>query len=286
MDDALKTQFLDEVEEPYVSELRNHYTGYMGVTTRYLLDHLMDRYGNITSNDLKANEARINEALDNSIPIDVFFQRIDDAVQYADDGKNPFTAKQILQTAFHSVNATGLYREACKEWRQKSDQDKTWTNFKRHFAAEYHEIREQQRVSGDAGFNSANHAHETTDMATALENLALAATADQNIVTDLIATNRRLFEANTTLATQVKSLVATNALLTATQGAATMNKMHNATTKSEKLPINPSGYCWSHGYKVRQGHTSKTCGGKLQGHQEEATRTNTLGGKMWNKPSN
>ena len=43
MDDALKTQLLDSVEEPYVSKLRNSYTGYMGVRTRYLLDHIMDR---------------------------------------------------------------------------------------------------------------------------------------------------------------------------------------------------------------------------------------------------
>ena len=42
MDDALKTQLLDAVEEPYVSELRNRYTGYMGITTRDLLDHIMD----------------------------------------------------------------------------------------------------------------------------------------------------------------------------------------------------------------------------------------------------
>ena len=60
MDDTFKTQFLDAVEDPYVSELRNHYTGYIGVTTRDLLDHLMDRYGKITAADLKSNEARIN----------------------------------------------------------------------------------------------------------------------------------------------------------------------------------------------------------------------------------
>ena len=42
MDNALKIQFLDAVEEPYVSELRNCYTGHMGVTTQDLLDHLMD----------------------------------------------------------------------------------------------------------------------------------------------------------------------------------------------------------------------------------------------------
>ena len=122
-------------------------------------------------------------------------------------------------------------------------------------------------------------------MATALDNLALAATADRNIVTEIIATKIKLVEANTTLATQVKALVATKALLATTQGATATNKPHNVSIKQEELPLDPSGYCWSHGYKVRQGHTSNTCGGKLQGHQEEMTRTNTLGGKMWNKPN-
>ena len=87
MDDALKTQFLDAVEESYVRELQNHYTGYMGVMTQDLLEHLMDRYSTITAANIKANEARINEALDNSRPIGVFFQRINDVIQYADDGK-------------------------------------------------------------------------------------------------------------------------------------------------------------------------------------------------------
>ena len=116
----------------------------------------------------------------------------------------------------------------------------------------------------------------------ALENLTLAATADRNIVTGLIATNRKLVEANTTLDTQVKALLATKALLTATQGAASTNKPHNSNNKHEQPPLDPSRYCWYHGYKVRQGHTSKTCVGKLQGHQEKATRTNTLGEKMQN----
>ena len=158
----------------------------------------------------------------------------------------------------------------------------TWTNSKRHFAAEYHEIRKQQRVLGDNRFNSANSAHETTDMATELDNLELAATADRNIVMELISTNRNLVEAIITLSTQVKPLAAKNALLTTTS----TTKPHNATTKCKQLHIEPNGYYWSHGYIVRQGHTRKTCGRKLQGHQEEVTCTNTLGVKMWNKPNN
>ena len=45
----------------------------MVVTKRDLLDHLIDQYGNITAANLKANKARINKALGNSRPIDVFF---------------------------------------------------------------------------------------------------------------------------------------------------------------------------------------------------------------------
>ena len=107
MDDALKTQLLDAVEDPYVSELRKWYTGYMGVTTHDILDRLMDPYGNITAADLKSNEARINESLNHSCPIDISFQRIDYAVQYTDDRKTRLQ-KTILQTAFQSANATGM----------------------------------------------------------------------------------------------------------------------------------------------------------------------------------
>ena len=108
---------------------------------------------------------------------------------------------------FHSVNSTGMYREACREWQQKGDDDRTWTNFKYHFAAEYHVLREQQRELRKAGFNSTQLVHEITYMTTALENLALAATADCNIFTYLIAINKKWVETNTVLVSQVKYLV-------------------------------------------------------------------------------
>ena len=43
----------------------------------------------------------------------------------------------------------------------------------------------------------------------------------------------------------------------------------------------PKGYCWTHGYKVRVGHNSKTCTKRAKGHQEEATRDNIMGGRTW-----
>jgi len=42
--------------------------------------------------------------------------------------------------------------------------------------------------------------------------------------------------------------------------------------------MDPLGYCWSHGYKVKLGHNSATCSSKKQGHQVNAMQANIMGG--------
>jgi hypothetical protein len=39
MHDALKSQVIDTINDTYLCELRNKYTGYLGVSTRDLFDH-------------------------------------------------------------------------------------------------------------------------------------------------------------------------------------------------------------------------------------------------------
>ena len=53
MKDALKSIIIDVVDKVYIGELRNKYTGYLGITARDLLDHLLDCYGNITPADVE-----------------------------------------------------------------------------------------------------------------------------------------------------------------------------------------------------------------------------------------
>ena len=89
MDDALKGQIIDATEDPYLCEIRNKYTGYLGISTRDLLDHLIDRYGKITDADLETNKSRMNEPIDNTQTIDVFFKQIDNRIQYAHNGEVP-----------------------------------------------------------------------------------------------------------------------------------------------------------------------------------------------------
>ena len=53
MEDALKSLEIDLVDDVVIGKLRNKYTGYLGITARDLLYHLLDRYGEITPADVK-----------------------------------------------------------------------------------------------------------------------------------------------------------------------------------------------------------------------------------------
>ena len=48
-------------------------------------------------------------------------------------------------------------------------------------------------------------------------------------------------------------------------------------------PFDPIGYCLTHGYRVSFKHSSTNCKYKAEGHKTEATRANTMGGKIHNK---
>jgi hypothetical protein len=45
----------------------------------------------------------------------------------------------------------------------------------------------------------------------------------------------------------------------------------------------PNNYCWEHGYKVGNTHTSLSCNSPKQGHKREAARADNVGGSQSNK---
>ena len=211
MDDALKLQVINTIDNTYLCKLRNKYTGYLGISARDLFNHLLDRYGKIMPADIETCKKRMNDPIDSTQPIDIYFQKVDDCVQYAADGQVTFTPGQILQTAYHAVSTSGYYNDACKEWRKRPSNDKTWLQFKRFFAAEYHDLKEQQKVNtNQSNFHGANAA---VDISMALDNLALAASNDHDIVMQLTRSNEQLTTTNKMLTEQLQQALTTNATL-------------------------------------------------------------------------
>jgi hypothetical protein len=99
---------------------------------------------------------------------------------------------------YAKIFATGHFMIACHRWNEKHAIEKTWTQFKSHFAAANRQHKQMQGYSATAGYHSANAAVGQTEdqMAeatiVALANLVTATAADQGMMTTLIQANAHL----------------------------------------------------------------------------------------------
>jgi hypothetical protein len=104
-----------------------------------------------------------------------------------------------------------------------------------------------------------------------LANLATATAADRGIVATLTEANARLvkqLEDNSNEVRELKALI---------------NKERFEKRGQRSFNPSPNNYCWTHGYKVANTHTSLSCNFLKQGHKREATRTDNMGGSHANK---
>ncbi len=111
----------------------------------------------------------------------------------------------------------------------------------------------------------------------ALDNLALAATNDSAVLQQLTLANLALTATVTALTAINKELVDT-----AVRGKPAKPPAGRSPARALNVPY-PGNYCWTHRHRVSQHHTSATCSGKVPGHQNTATATNTMGGSEKDK---
>jgi hypothetical protein len=113
----------------------------------------------------------------------------------------------------------------------------------------------------------------------AFANLATATAVDRNMVAQLTEANSHLakqLEDNDTSLKEVKALLKKERAERASGGHTDCPPRRSFTPFSEN-------YCWSYGYKVARSHTSQTCRYPKEGHQHDATKSNTMGGSQVNR---
>ena len=79
-DQVLQQQLIAVFDEEYLRGLRNMHTGYVGVTTQQMLDHLYENYGAITAVDIEDNDTRMRESYNPTFPIETLFHQMELAV--------------------------------------------------------------------------------------------------------------------------------------------------------------------------------------------------------------
>jgi hypothetical protein len=152
-----------------------------------MLDHLFITYGNITTADLENNFEQMRKAWDPHQPVGTLFKKIQDCADFSEAG------------GFTKIFAPGNFMSACRRWNEKDTDEKTWANFKAHFAA----ARRQGGSAANSGYHAANADFGQTEdqMAEAaigaLANLSTATATDRGVVATLT-------EANSCLAKQLE----------------------------------------------------------------------------------
>ena len=102
--------------------------------------------------------------------------------------QNLYSPAQIVSMDYANINKYGLYKDDCCDWSRKARSDKTWVNFKAHFARAFKDTRRSSRSLRTEGYVAHVHtAQENVELFTkmqqdhtlALANLATATQADR-----------------------------------------------------------------------------------------------------------
>jgi hypothetical protein len=276
-DQAIKKLIIESFDDAYLNALSDEIVGYANCTSLQLLTHLLTYYAMTAPTKLTQNYERLNTPYDPNQPIETLLQQIQDARAFAVAGGHPYGADMIVNVAYTLAFNTGLFPDACRAWQSREIVGKTWAQFKIDFATAHREFRLTNQTAQQSGFHSANMMIEqgrndsmqgTVD---AIAQLATATASDRGSGATLTTTNAKLanqLEAAHVLITQLKNEIATlkNKIKPAWQGQRPVKTTNN------------NSYCWSHGYQLANSHTSAICNMKKSGHQDAATKIDTMGG--------
>jgi hypothetical protein len=282
VDQDIKKLIIESFDDAYINALSDKIVGYANCTSLQLLTHILTYYAMIAPTELTQNYERLNTPYDPNQPIETLFQKIQDARAFVVAGGQHYGAAMIVSVAYTLIFNTGFFPDACRAWQSRAIAGKTWAQFKIDFATAHREFRLTNQTAHKSGFHSANMMIEQgrdesmQDTVDAIAQLATATASDRGTVVTLTTTNAKL-------ATQLK---AAHALIAQLKNEIAMLKNKIEPARQGQRPVkttNNDSYCWSHGYQVAKSHTSTTCNMKKSGHQDAATKKNTMGGVQWGK---
>ena len=259
---------VNNIEEKYISALCHPITRYNTCTPLTLMQHIWTTYGKITTSDLTANEERMYASWNPPTSIETLYEQLTDGQQFASKGGETIHDSQLVRKGYEIIAKTGLFDEDCKEWRKKAEDQQTFENFKKNFTAADDDRRKNNATTGSSGYSI-----NTIEQIVHNEmNNILHQWMQPEVIPKQppIESTPPTESANTTTLEDIRD---------------ELIKLINNQQKKSQLPpyqgkINGENvtYCWSHGITKNRRHNSKTCKRKKEGHQDDATLNNRMGG--------
>ena len=210
VDRALRQQLLGDVDNTFLRVLQKPHRGYSGSSTLYLLTHFYATYAVIYNANWVENNKRFCKPYLPSVPSEIAWRKIDDALAYADAGSTPYSSKQVTDNAYQLVFNTGIFAADFREWNQRTTDNKTLSDLKTFFVAAHRDWRLLLHIETGTLYVAAHNAtacpdirylqQETVD---AIANLATATASNCAAIAQLTDMVERLTSELVTLNTKL-----------------------------------------------------------------------------------
>jgi hypothetical protein len=139
----------------YLYILNDDMVSFANISAREMLDHLFLTYGNITAVDLEKKFELMRRAWDPLQPVESLFKQIQYCADYYEAVGVIIGHPQQINMGYANIFATGHFMSACRRWNEKPNIEKTWSQFKAHFAAAH---RQNKQMQGESAATSGYHA--------------------------------------------------------------------------------------------------------------------------------
>ena len=315
---SLIKQIVATIEPVYLRTLRNSDTNSITRELPSILGYLFHRYGRVNPDRLNDKEMEVRAFVYNlQDPLVSLFDQVEDLKKLGDAAQMPYTQQQIINFGIQLIRNTQDFQDGLKAWYSKPTLDKTWPNFKTHFEDEYDKMKLVRGTTmHQAGFHQANfiasqvmeEVHNVQNNVLQLidkfdnnkENTAPPPPIEQqaNITktSDNPATvQSEMMKLLQSLQQEVKGLkLANNPNNLNNQNNPNNQNRQNSNYKGNNYdpnfnrnrtsqPRSRELYCWSHG---ACGHKGSDCKRSKDGHKNDATFNNKLGGSTYGCQTN
>ena len=122
---------------------------------RAILDGLHSRYGTLTPAEKEHASLAWNLAWNPANPIETMFFHLEELFVQAVRAGVPYSSVQLLDKGLDNVKKTGIFITAIVEWNGFVDADKSWNNFKAHFAEAFAARLDSGPTAATAGYHGA-----------------------------------------------------------------------------------------------------------------------------------
>jgi hypothetical protein len=279
----------DALDEQYYSQLRHRLTAYRNVTPFQILEHLNDRWCPLDVQAKKELRRNYYTKWDADEHLTAFGKRLNDdqlALVRSDVGISDEDKLQFYLEEIYDSNK--FDKQDMLAWEKlpvitKTDFELTRSYFEDIVKAT--DAYDQNAGGANAKHNKYESANQLADCGDEIREWI------QQIATNGAdhAANNHATEKLATMEAEIKKLTATITLMASKLAANGENANPNTATDREsrrpqmKKLRNMGAYCHSHGFHpAGEDHTSATCSWKKEGHKDEATWTNRMGGdEFW-----